>query len=117
MAQNALQSDRKRHVGRVILTSVQGIWAEQQGLRRYVSRHALNPSRRKRAPQGAGGVQAPVRRELQCAILHHQLGWQECQSISPSRVGGDRAQIGRGIQFQQVKQRLLKRTSYYGQSV
>src|SRR5208282_6560777 len=77
-------------LGPARLTSVQEIWAQRSKARHYVSRHALNPARRKRAPQGAGGIQAPGRRELQRAILHHQLGWQECQSISPSGVGGDR---------------------------
>src|SRR3974377_632710 len=70
---------------------------------RYVSRHALNPARRQRAPQGAGGVQAPARRELRSAILHHELGWQECQSISPPGVGGDRTQVEHSVELQQVE--------------
>src|SRR5271157_1604118 len=98
LGQHALQSDRSCHLGPVMFTSVSRATVE-----RYVSRHTLNSAGRKRAPQGASGIQAPVRRELQRAILHHQLGRQECQSISPSGVGGDRAQVEHGVQLQQVQ--------------
>src|SRR5271157_6667705 len=78
-------------------------WPNLIGAERYVSRNAFNPTGRERAPQSAGGIQAPARRELQRPILHHQLGRAECQSISPRGVGRDRAQVEHGVQLQQVQ--------------
>src|SRR5579863_9979497 len=61
---------------------------------RHVARHTFNPARRKRASEDAGGIQARNRRELLGAILHNQLGWQECQGVSHAGLGRDRAQAG-----------------------
>jgi hypothetical protein len=58
----------------------------------HVSRQSPNTRRRKRASQGAGGVQAGDRREIRPTILYHQLGRQSCSSLSLRRVGADRAE-------------------------
>ena len=83
----------------------------------HVSRKSPSSRGRQRAPQSARGIQAPDRRELWNAILHHELGRQECSSVSHGGVGGDRAQAGSLSTFNPTKKKLLKRMSYYGQTV
>src|SRR5215471_10499124 len=82
IAQIMVQPDRNDSAGRVMFTSLFGISA-----RRYVSRHPFNPTRRQRASEDARGIQARNRRELQRAILYHQLGREECQSLSHAGLG------------------------------
>src|SRR5580693_9523129 len=60
--------------------------------RTHVSRQSPNSRRRKRTAQGPLGIQASHRREVRHAILHHELGWQGCSSVSLRGVGADRAE-------------------------
>src|SRR5512135_3216230 len=68
--------------------------------RNHVSRQSPNPRGRKRAAQGARGIQARNRREVQHAILHNQLGWQECPDLSLRGMGAHRAEAGRTFHLQ-----------------
>ncbi len=47
----------------------------------HVSRQSPNPRRRKRTAQGPVGIQARHRREIQHAILHHELRREGCSSV------------------------------------
>src|SRR6266436_4882521 len=73
-----------------------------------VSRKPSNPGRRKRAPQGPRGIQAPDRREVWSAILHHKFGWQGCSSVSLRRVGADRAKAGGTVEFQPDQEKVSR---------
>jgi len=69
-----------------------------------------------KASKDARGIQARDRRELQRAILHHQLDGRSAK-VYPCKRGGDRAQAGGAAEMHKTKQKFLERTSYYGQVV
>src|SRR5690348_6446147 len=68
--------------------------------RNHVSRQSPNPRGRKRAAQGARGIQARNRRQVQHPILHNQSGWEECPDLSLRGMGADRAEAGRSFHLQ-----------------
>src|SRR6266704_4029620 len=74
--------------------------------RTHVSRQSPNPRRRKGTAQGPRGIQARDRREVRHAILHHQLGWKGCTSISLRGMGTDRAEAGRALHFQSYEEKV-----------
>src|SRR5439155_13813141 len=74
--------------------------------RTHVSRQSPNPRRRKGTAQGPRGIQARDRREVRHAILHHQLGWKGCTSISLRGMGTDRAEVGRALHLQSYEEKV-----------
>src|SRR6266849_6544975 len=67
---------------------------------RHVSWQPSNSRGRKGTAQGPRGVQAPDRREVRPAILHHQLGRKGCTSLSLRGVAADRGKVGAALEFQ-----------------
>ena len=87
IAQNAHATGSQLPLGPVMFTSFQVDKGPANRAERYVSRHALNPAGRKRAPQGAGGIQAPDRRELQRDNSTSPAGTARVPKYIPSRSG------------------------------
>src|SRR5476651_316701 len=65
-----------------------------------VSRQPSNPGRREGTIKGPRGIQAPDRREVRHAILHHFARWEGCSSVSLRRVAADRGKTGAAFEFQ-----------------
>src|SRR6185436_6922292 len=65
-----------------------------------VSRKLPNSDRRKGTVKGPRGLQAPGRREVRGAILHHESGRQGCRDISLRGVAADRREAGQALEFQ-----------------
>src|SRR5271165_4541030 len=101
LAKLAMHSDSGSRVG-WILSSFPACQVGSRPYRAglYVSWFALNPAGRQRTSKNARGIQAPSRREVRKQILYHELGWEECLSISHPGVGDDRAQAGWAVYFQ-----------------
>src|SRR5207237_9912381 len=73
---------------------------------KYVSRQSSRPGRRKGAPQGARGIQAPGGRELRRGVLHHQPGWQGRGDLSGGRVAPNRGEAGQAFELQSLEKEM-----------
>src|ERR1041384_6352694 len=65
-----------------------------------VSRQPSNSGRREGTSKGPRGIQAPDRREVRHAILHHLARRQGCSSVSLRGVAADRREAGAVIELQ-----------------
>src|ERR1700740_761403 len=74
--------------------------------REHVSRQPSNSRGRKRAPQGARGIQAPDRREVRHRMLHHQRGWKGCSSVSLRGVAEDRGEAFAALELQSYEEKV-----------
>src|SRR3954466_7433348 len=79
-----------------LLPVVTGIAARKNN----VSRQPSNSGRRERAFKGPRGIQAPDRREVRHAILHHLARWEGCSSVSLRGMAADRGKAGAVVKFQ-----------------
>src|SRR5579864_2693003 len=75
--------------------------------RNHVSRQSPNPRGRKRAAQGARGIQARNRRKVQHAILHNECGRQKCPDLSLRGMGAHRAEAGWAFHLQPHQEEVL----------
>src|SRR6266481_1377974 len=66
----------------------------------YVPRQLSNSSGRKGKAQGPRRLQASGGREVRCAVLHHELGWEGRLDLSVRRVAGHRAETAQTAEFQ-----------------
>src|SRR5205085_10413889 len=71
---------------------------------KHVSRQSSSAGRRKGAPQGARGIQAPGGRKVWRGVLHHQPGWQGRGDLSGGRVAPNRGEAGQTFQLQSLKE-------------
>src|ERR1700732_647498 len=73
-----------------------------------VSRQPSNSGRREGTFKGPRGIQAPDRREVRSAILHHIARWKGCSSVSLRGVAADRGEAGQALQFQSDKEEVFE---------
>src|SRR5215467_12688028 len=73
-----------------------------------VSRKPSNSGRREGTFKGPRGIQAPDRREVRHAILHHIARWEGCSSVSLRGVAADRGEAGKALQFQSDKEKVFE---------
>src|SRR5438045_8060668 len=73
-----------------------------------VSRQPANSGRREGTFKGPRGIQAPDRREVRHAILHHITRWEGCSSVSLRRVAADRREAGQALQFQSDEEKVFE---------
>src|ERR1700744_1845006 len=73
-----------------------------------VSRQPSNSGRREGTFKGPRGIQAPDRREVRHAILHHLARWEGCSSVSLRGVAADRGEAGKALQFQSDEEKVFE---------
>src|SRR5580765_2886440 len=73
-----------------------------------VSRQPSNSGRREGTFKGPRGIQAPDRREVRHAILHHIARWEGCSSVSLRGVAADRGEAGKALQLQSDQEEILE---------
>src|SRR6476660_715141 len=73
-----------------------------------VSRQPSNSGRRKGTFKGPRGIQAPDRREVRHAILHHIARWEGCSSVSLRGMAADRGEAGQALKFQSDKEKVFE---------
>src|SRR6476659_6410618 len=73
-----------------------------------VSRQPSNSGRREGTFKGPRGIQAPDRREVRHAILHHIARWEGCSSVSLRGVAADRGEAGKALQFQSDEEKVFE---------
>src|SRR6185369_13718194 len=73
-----------------------------------VSRQPSNSGRREGTFKGPCGIQAPDRREVRHAILHHIARWEGCSSVSLRGVAADRGEAGQALQFQSDEEKVFE---------
>src|SRR5215469_725283 len=76
--------------------------------RNHVSRQPSNARGRKGTPKSPFRIQAPDRREVRNAILHHQSRRQGCSSISLRGMGTDRGEAGTALEFQSHQEEVFE---------
>src|SRR6185312_11145618 len=79
-----------------LIPAIAGVIARKQD----VPRKSPNSSGREGATQSPRGIQAPDRRKVRRAILHHFAGWEGCTSLSLRGVAADRAEAGQSLELQ-----------------
>src|SRR5690242_15891190 len=89
-----------------IFTSLMPAIAGAVARKRNVPRKSPNSSGRERATQSPCGIQAPDRREVRRAILHHFAGWEGCTSLSLRGVAADRAEAGQSLELQSNEEKV-----------
>src|SRR3984893_15900420 len=87
-----------------LLPVVTGIAARKNN----VSRQPSNSGRREGTFKGPCGIQAPDRREVRHAILHHIARWEGCSSVSLRGVAADRGEAGQALQFQSDEEKVFE---------
>src|SRR5262245_2058862 len=73
-----------------------------------VSRQPSNSRRREGAIKGPRRIQAPDRREVRNAILHHVARWEGCSSVSLRGVAADRREAGAALQLQSDQEEVFE---------
>src|SRR3954466_3813366 len=73
-----------------------------------VSRQPSNSGRREGTFKGPRGIQAPDRREVRHAILHHIARWEGCSSVSLRGVAADGGEAGKALQFQSDEEKVFE---------
>src|SRR5579884_887820 len=91
-----------------VFTSLLLVSAGLLARKKHVSRQSSNSGRREGTFKSSCGIQAPDRREVRHAILHHIARWEGCPSVSLRGMAADRGETGQALQFQSGEEKVFK---------
>src|SRR3954462_12955824 len=78
--------------------------------RSNVSRQQSGAGGREGAAEGAGGLQAPHRREVRRGVLHHESRRQGGRDLSGGRVAQDRGQACQALELQSIEEKVFEQS-------
>src|SRR5579884_2044612 len=91
-----------------VFTSLMPVLAGIAARKSNVSRKPSNSRRREGTFKGPRGIQAPDRRKVRHAILHHIARWEGCSSVSLRGVAADRREAGAAFQLQSDQEKVFE---------